>query len=292
MALDHFDPGSQFADSDDENDSSTAKVAKIKASAQGDEFTGSLKLKIGRNANTTLYFVAYSKLFNNGNGLLPQDKNDLICEHQKSKSELEHLTSNMKELKQETATLLLQPINADLSDLLEKAETDIADLREGVQACAEFKDNAKKFKAVKRRLEVMISQWRKRKRLCMEFLSQMEEATDGAVNAKKCMSGDGQMDIDSDQAVIKGQIAYLKQKRSRGSLLTKRARVGTDVSLSNKKQKTGGLVADESFVGMSHILFFNTYLVHFCSPFLILFGFTIHTGVELKAGRVERIYLD
>ena len=37
----------------------------------------------------------------------------------------------------------------------------------------------------------MGSTWRKRKRSCMEFLMNMEEATDGKVDVKKCLKGDG-----------------------------------------------------------------------------------------------------
>ena len=271
MALDHFNPESQFADSDDEDDnngrSKSSSVAKKKTSQlAGDEFTGSLMLKMGRNSNTSLYFVDYSKLCNNGNGLLPQDKNDLVCAHQKAKSELEALEKSEKGMNAETIALLSQPINADAVDLLEKAEAEYSDLREEVEACAEFKDNAKHCKALKRKVDVMTAQWRTRKRICLEFFSYMEEQTDGTVSLKKCMSGDGQIDIDSDKAVIKGQIEYVKQKRSRGSLLSKRSRVGGTGS-SNKKQKAGGFVADDSFVGTFNVLCYTHFWLKIISVF-------------------------
>jgi len=76
------------------------------------------------------------------------------------------------------------------------------------------------------------------------------------------MSGDvAALEIDSDEAVIKGQLAYLQQMRERKSSLgNKRPRGGLakGVSSSNTKQKTEGLLndikADESFVG-KYLLF-------------------------------------
>lgn len=255
MALDHFNPESQFADSDDEDEGRTKKsktaAALVNSNQKGDEFAGSLKLKLGRNANTSLYFVEYSKLYNSGNGLLPQDKNDLLCAQQKAKSELDDLNSKEKNMKLDTKVLLKQPVNADTLDLLETKEAENSRLREEVEECAHYKDNSKKCKLMKKKVETMLAQWRRRKRNCLEFLDMMEEATDGTISTKKCISGDGQMDIDSDEAVIKGQIAYIKQKRSRKLMFGKRARPGPEGD--NKKQK----IADESFIGTSRC--YHTY---------------------------------
>jgi hypothetical protein len=255
MALDHFKAENQFVDSDDEDDIGGKSKTTLEkdVSSQGDEFAGSLMLKPGRNANTSLYFVDYSKLSNNGDGLLPQDKNDLVCAQQNAQNELDYLQKNEKNMNDEAATLLSEPINADAVNLLEKAEAEITELREEVNACAEFKDNAKHCKLLKRKVEVMAAQWRKRKRLCLEFLNFMEDATDGTVSTKKCMSGDGQMDIDSDEAVIRGQIAFVKQKRSRGSMMNKCYRVGGG-DIANKRQKTNNAEADDSFVGKCFLM--------------------------------------
>jgi hypothetical protein len=99
----------------------------MNVSSQGDEFAGSLMLKPGRNANTSLYFVDYSKLSNNGDGLLPQDKNDLVCAQQNAQNELDYLQKNEKNMNDEAATLLSEPINADAINLLEKAEAEITE---------------------------------------------------------------------------------------------------------------------------------------------------------------------
>lgn len=48
-----------------------------------------------------------------------------------------------------------------------------------------------------------------------EFLVSMEENTDGSVSAKKCLSGDGQIDIDSDEAIAKSAVEFAKKKRAK-----------------------------------------------------------------------------
>ena len=64
MALDIFDPETQFADSDDEDEDSTSLQAKKKnkIGSSDDEYSGSLSIKTGRNSNTTLYYCDYSKV--------------------------------------------------------------------------------------------------------------------------------------------------------------------------------------------------------------------------------------
>ena len=49
----------------------------------------------------------------------------------------------------------------------------------------------------------------------------MEESTEGTISLKKCLKGEGALEIDSDEAAIKGAIAFAQRKRpnvSRGSL--------------------------------------------------------------------------
>ena len=72
--------GNPFADdSDDEEDGGKKKKkGGKKSSSGGDEHTGSLRIKEGRNVNTTLYYTDHTKLANNGNGLLPEDRSEYI----------------------------------------------------------------------------------------------------------------------------------------------------------------------------------------------------------------------
>ena len=75
-------------------------------------------------------------------------------------------------------------------------------------------------------------------------------------------------------------------------MLSKRSRVGGTGS-SNKKQKAGGFVADDSFVGTFNVLCYTHFWLKIISVFhhkYLLENDKI--GVELKAGRVERVYLD
>jgi hypothetical protein len=49
----------------------------------------------------------------------------------------------------------------------------------------------------------------------------MEESTEGTISLKKCLKGEGALEIDSDEVAIGGAIAFAKRKRpkvSRGSL--------------------------------------------------------------------------
>jgi len=196
MALDNFDKGTQFADSDEDDDedgkgkataaaAAAAAAKKKKAATSGDEFAGSLKLKAGRNANTTLYYVDYSRLFNNGNGLLPEDKNDLVCANEKAKAELEASNLICKQMTAETTKLLSEPTNADAVVMLEKEEADVAELRNQVEESRGLESNEKHRKELKKRIQVMTFQWRNRRRTCMDFLNTMEEASDGAISVKK-----------------------------------------------------------------------------------------------------------
>ena len=66
----------------------------------------------------------------------------------------------------------------------------------------------------------------------------MEEATEGAVSLKKCLKGDGPIDLDSDEAAIEGDIAFARRKRAK-------------VSRGGKDDKAGSApLADGNFVGV------------------------------------------
>lgn len=101
----------------------------------------------------------------------------------------------------------------------------------------------------------MATQWRKRKRICMDFLIMMEESTEGTVSAKKCLAGDGQIDLESDETAIKNMIAYGNKKRSMTSRPVKKAKVskslgGKTTGLPSSETLTSGLTADANFVAV------------------------------------------
>ena len=71
----------------------------------------------------------------------------------------------------------------------------------------------------------------------------MEESTEGTISRKKCLKGDGPIDIDSDEAAIQGSIAFAKRKKQRV--------VGRG-SLGGKGSATGrpSLAPDQNFIGV------------------------------------------
>lgn len=196
MALDTFNPETQFADSDDEDeDNKASKKKRAKIGSSDDEYAGSLSIKAGRNTNTTLYYCDYSKLSNNGNGLLPDDRNTLLSDHQVAKAELEAQNASIKSMATETSKLLSEPTNEEATVSLERSEECVQNLREEVEAAQELKNFEKHRIKIGKKVDVMTSQWRKRRRVCMDFLMAMEDNTDGTISVKKCLTGDGQIYI-------------------------------------------------------------------------------------------------
>lgn len=76
----------------------------------------------------------------------------------------------------------------------------------------------------------------------VQFISMMDESTEGTISLKKCLKGEGALEIDSDEAAIKGAIAFAQRKRpnvSRGSLL------------GGGKNGDEGLRPDDNFIGVT-----------------------------------------
>ena len=59
----------------------------------------------------------------------------------------------------------------------------------------------------------------------------MEEISDGTISKKKCLKGDGQIALDSDESANEAMIAYVRSKKR------------------SKKNKAS--LADENFVGVT-----------------------------------------
>lgn len=247
MALDHFVKESQFFDSDDENDDPKPSTKSGKSS-QGniipsDVYAGSLCLKKGRNVNTTLYYVDYTKQFNNGNGLLPEDRNELFSKHAGADAEKSSTENKIKYLSSEANVLLSQPTNIDLTSILESLDAEVVDLRSQMEVAYSFKDNEKIRMQIRKKIDVMQAQWRKRKRLCMDFLREMEEITEGSISMKKSLSGDGPIELESDESAIKGSILFNQKKRQRGKSFQR-----LDLDGASKKQKVD--IPTDSFIGV------------------------------------------
>lgn len=245
------DDENAFTNSDDESPKKLKK--KVVASDDRDLFAGSLSFKVGRNTNTSLYYVSHSKLKNNGNGLDPHARNDLFSDKIKTDKDESDLKHTLAEMEAHTKQLLSEPTNEKASVTHEIQEKIMDVLRENLEAARALKVNEKTKKQIKRRIEGMTAQWRKRRRICMDFLISMEESTDGTVSAKKCLSGDGQIDIDSDQIAIRDAKAYATKKKMRKSLGSRQqVRLGKGASDGSKDKSVDGsdVFADENFIAV------------------------------------------
>lgn len=246
------DEGSLFVDSDDEDEGRSKSSRKRVEKNDQDPFSGSLSFKSGRNVNTSLYYVSHGKLENNGNGLNPHIRNELFSEKVKSEVDESNLKHKLAILETHTKQLVSEPTNEEASGTLEVEESAMKILRESLVIARALKVNEKHKKDLKRRIEVMTMQWRKRRRICLDFLISMEESSDGIISANKCLSGDGQIDIDSDKTAIRDAKAFASKKKMR------KASVGgplkySKVNLCGSKEMSddrNDLIADENFIAV------------------------------------------
>jgi hypothetical protein len=78
------------------------------------------------------------------------------------------------------------------------------------------------------------------------MLMQYFVALSGTVSVKKCLNGDGQICIDSDEHIIKGAKAYAQTKKN--------STMGRKSVLKARNSNTGGLTAglnpDPNFIGV------------------------------------------
>lgn len=59
-------------------------------------------------------------------------------------------------------------------------------VRGQVRVFQDYKENEKRRKILKKVVENVNLQWRKRKRINMPFLNMMEDVTEGTISVKKC----------------------------------------------------------------------------------------------------------
>lgn len=220
-----FDPIGGI-DSDDEDDpfSASSKKKKGGKKSTGDDaddygsrhYVDSLRLKVGRNANNSLYYVNQEKLPHDGDGLPPEERNELIANEQKSSHEKDAGVARLRDIMGQTSTLLSQPTNQEAATTLAEGEKALADLKESVEDSRQHIGNEKKRAKTKKRVLTLGDDWFKRRRICKDFLSNMEDITEGTINSKQCLAGDGQMDIESDETIIRGAMASYESRKVRG----------------------------------------------------------------------------
>ena len=240
-------PFAEDSDDDDDDGVSKKKSSSKKSSSSGaastgsDEYSGSLRLKEGRNVNNNLYYVDHTKQANDGNGMLPDVKQLLLGELAKSKAEFEQLNQQIKSTTATAAQLESEPKNEQLILDVADMEKRLGEMEEAIEESKAHAANEAHVKKVRKEIDAKAAIWRKRKRMCIEFISNMEDCTEGTISLKKCLKGDGQIDIESDESCINGSITFASRKKAR-------------VSLGGGKKSGGsaksGISADPAFVGV------------------------------------------
>ena len=242
MACNDDDDKNPFDDSDGEEEEAEEK------SSSTEPYAGSLHFKPGRNASSSLYYVDYTKL----KEMDHEERNALANDIAIAKGEETVLRESIKSKLTEASKLLSEPTNEEAAVLLENEESAMVMLEAKLSEARALKVNEKHRQKTKKSIQHMAAQWRKRKRMCMEFLNNMEEMTDGTISVKKCLSGDGQICLDSDEVVAKGAIKLAKAKQARahlgGGLKNKKRKIGQQKS--GASARPGNSLADPSFVAV------------------------------------------
>lgn len=232
-----------FVESDDEEEKKEDEGSSKKAR---DPYAGSLVLKSSRTPAAGLYYVDYNKA-KNGNGLEGNEYNELAAQDATTKAEESALLASINAKTSEAKKLFSEPTNQELALRLDEGESALAKIQGEVEEARKLQVNEKHKNGIKRRRDNMVTQWRKRRRMCMEILINLEELSDGKISSKKCLDGDGQIDIDSDDVVAKYAVEYGKKKRANPVLYKKRRLA---MRKTNAPTSSAGLPASEDFVAV------------------------------------------
>lgn len=135
MALDKNE--NQFYDSDE--DDAPKKAKKAEKSEDSDSYDGMLSFKGGRSVNASLYYVDHTKQKNNGNGLEPDQRNELANNLARVEEEESVLKAQLQAMVKETAQLLSEPTNEEATTTLEKEEAEMVEIREQLEAARALK---------------------------------------------------------------------------------------------------------------------------------------------------------
>lgn len=159
--------------------------------------------KLSRHSNSTLYFANYSTLKNDGNGLSMQDRGKLEASLHQTIESVKQIQARQANIMLDVQKLLLTPKNAEVDVMLSNCQSDVKRLNERLELYRTFEDNGRKRKIILSNINHFASHWKKRRHICMEVLNMLQDCTEGAISVKKCLSGAGQIEIDSDEFVSK-----------------------------------------------------------------------------------------
>lgn len=217
---------------DEDDDDGEAKKKKAEPS---DPHARSLRIKAGKGGNNVLYYVDYSKLRNNGNGLDPEERNELASNLAEAEAKFAVLADEEKKTTIFAEKLLGEPLNEEVDRMLASEEPALEELKNQVESSRALKVNEKTRAATKKRIGILTAEVRKRRKLCTDGLRRLEDMSEGAISYNACMKGKGQIDVESDEmAVSTARAAYEFKLKSR--------RLGTKVA--------SGIVADPAFIGV------------------------------------------
>ena len=250
--FDNSDDSDDDSDSDSDDDGGAKKKKKKsknnkKTSKQADTsskkptttdpYKQSLSFKPGRTTQSNLYFVNHTKLT-----LLDHDqRNELFQNCAIADQELASLQSNVQRNLEQAKQLQSEPTNEQAATQLEHDEALVVELQEKVQAGRKLKVNDSHKKKLKASIQTMTRYWRQRRKLCMEALGTLEEVTEGSVDRKKCLKGDGAICLDNDDQVVQSAEQFVKEKLARQARATSHTGSKTTSSSSKKNKKGGGL---------------------------------------------------
>jgi hypothetical protein len=246
MVMDN-DVSSQFVDSDSEGEDGAKPKKSIKGTVEPSDvsaFKSSLLFKGAKGTNSGLFYVNYNEV-KGGLGLDRDEKNQLASNIAIGESKYQALQDSVKTIYLTTTKLQSEPLNSQLSTLLVNGASDSSKLQGQLELARTFTTNEKEKEQNKKRIDYYSSIWRKRRKLCIEFLTSMEELTDGTVTAKSCLSGHGPIDIDSDEAITKLALDIAQKKRTR--VLTSKTYGSSTKSNTTKPP----FQASENFVAVS-----------------------------------------
>lgn len=179
------------------------------------QYSETVRVKLGRNGNMTLYYFNQNKLENEGNGLEVMERQKLVASEHNASEALKRVLHEIQNVRRESEALLSQPKNEDLNVFLNDKKNDVACIKEDLRGAEDFKENASHRKILKRKLDKKASQWFQRKRKCLDFLDMMEENTEGIIRKKNCLEGKGQIEVESDEICVNLAKEFHARKRAK-----------------------------------------------------------------------------
>lgn len=206
MVPDQFTGENLFHDSDEE-DTETKEDVPVKS----EPYSGSLIFKPGKNLSTNLYFCDYNKV----KGMDHDERIALLNDLANAKAEKGNLEASLKTTGELAGKLLREPTNEELQLKLEADEILLHELENKVAEARTFTINENHKRKTKKRIEKMAAAWRSRRRLCFDFLTSMEENSDGQISRVKALKGDGPLILESDEMIAKEALKYAQEKKAK-----------------------------------------------------------------------------